>query len=92
MAKTTKIKEWELARKKLKEIYQEKGITNCELRFRGCWRNNALSFAHKHLRIWYYSRPHLLGSFKQTLLACVPCHKILDEDKELKKKVFKKLR
>ena len=92
MKRISKTKEWEIARKKLKVEYQERGIITCELRFNGCWRNNALSFAHRHLRIWYYNKPGLLGSFDETILACIPCHKILDEDEELKKRTYERLR
>ena len=89
----SKEKEWAKARKKLKVIYEEKGITTCELRFKGkCWRNNALSFAHRHKRKWYLDHPELLGEFKQTVLACIPCHDIIEDDKELTEEVFKKLR
>lgn len=87
-----KIKEWDIARKKLKEIYEEKGIMTCELRLNGCWVNNALSFAHKKKRIEYYSKPELLGSFEETLLACIPCHQKIENNKELTEKLFKQLR
>ena len=87
-----KIKEWEIARNKLKEIYEDKGIKYCELRLKGCWISNGLSFAHKHKRFWYYSKPHLLGSFKQTLLACPVCHNLIENNKELTLKMFKQLR
>lgn len=88
----SKEKEWAKARKKLKVIYEEKGITKCELRFGCCWKNNALSFAHRHKRNWYLDKPELLGEFKQTVLACIPCHDIIEDDKELTEEVFKKLR
>ena len=80
---TTKTQEWAKARKKLKVIYEDKEITNCELRFKGCWVNNALSFAHRHKRKWYLDHPELLGEFKQTVLACIPCHDIIEDDKEM---------
>lgn len=45
------------------------GITECELRLEGCWRNNALSFAHLD------KRKNLQGEeLEEVVLACVPCH------------------
>lgn len=87
----SKVKEWNKARKKLKEIYFDKGITTCEVRLDGCWRNNGLSFAHRHKRIYYYSNPGL-GDFNETLLACINCHEKIENDKELTEKLFKTLR
>lgn len=87
-----KTKAWNKDRAKLKLIYQEKGITTCELRFKGCWINNALGFAHKHKRSFYWSRSDLLGLFSETLLACNSCHGFLEVDKKLTEKMFAKLR
>lgn len=87
-----KTKAWNKDRKKLKTIYKDKGIINCELNLIHCWHFLALSFAHKHKRSWYNTRPELLGSFNQTLLACVPCHRLIEHDLELTTKLFNKLR
>jgi len=81
--------EWERERKKLKIEYAQKGITTCEIRLEDCWNNNALSFAHRHNRVWYYTRPEKLGDFMETLLACVPCHNIIDKNEQLKDDIFK---
>ena len=83
-----KQKEWEIARKKLKSEYQNKGITTCELRLPGCWYNNALSFAHRYKR----TDPRCKHTFKQTILACVPCHQQIEYNQELTEKVFTRLR
>ncbi len=83
---------WEKHRENLKKEYYDKGITTCELRLPGCWINNALGFAHKHKRSWYLDCPDLLGSFNETLLACNPCHSIIENNKELTEKMFAKLR
>lgn len=88
----SKEKEWAKARKKLKVIYEEKGITTCELGLECCWVNNALGFAHRHKRKWYLDHPELLGEFNQTILACNSCHDIIEDDKELTEEYFKKLR
>lgn len=81
-----KTKEWAKSRAKLEVIYQEKGITTCELRLPGCWYNNALYFAHKEKRI---DASH---TFKETILACNPCHQQIEYDRELTERMFKKLR
>jgi hypothetical protein len=67
------------ANKRLKWIYTDYGITTCELRFPGCQGNYMLSFAHKEKRENYRKRPEDLSNFKETLLACIHCHGILDD-------------
>ena len=77
---------------KLKKIYLKKGITSCELKFEGCWRDNGLSFAHRHKRIFYKSHPELLEDFNQTILACVWCHQKIEYNRKLTEEKFNKLR
>lgn len=74
--------------RKLKQMFMDKGITQCEL----CGSDNYLSFAHKHKRIWYREFPELLSDFNQVLLLCVPCHERMEYDKELTNKIFAGLR
>jgi len=90
--KISKVKEWEIARKKLKEIYEDKGITACEVRLSGCWVSNGLSFHHRMKRIEYYSCPEKLGEFNETILCCISCHQKIENDRELTKKLFERLR
>ncbi len=80
------------ANRKLKEIYEDKGITRCELGFQGCARDNFLSFAHRHKREWYRNKPELLSDFNQTILSCITCHEIIEISKGLTEKVFNHLR
>ena len=80
-----------LTKNKLKKIYLDKDIVNCELRFNGCWIDNGLSWAHRHKRIFYKGREDL-WSFNQTILACINCHMKLEVSRELTKKIFEKLR
>lgn len=77
---------------KLKRLYLEKGITNCELMLPGCWINDGLTFAHRHKRIWYKSQPDKLTDFNQTVLSCIGCHMKIEYDRELTKEMFIKLR
>jgi hypothetical protein len=74
--------------RKLKEIFMDKGITQCEL----CGSTFALSFAHKHKRVWYREFPELLADFNQVLLLCVPCHEKIEYNKELTAEIFERLR
>ena len=83
---------WSKQRAKLKKIYEAKGITSCELGFEGCWRDNALSFAHRHKRYFYSTDPELLGEFEQTLLTCNSCHGQIEYDRSLTEEVFERLR
>jgi len=87
-------KKWEADRKKLKEVFADKGMVYCEARLPGCLVNNFLSFHHRHKRIWYKrkGRERLLGSFNQVILVCQSCHDLLENNKELSNKIFKELR
>ena len=82
----------EILRKKLKQEYLDRGIIECEVNLQGCYRNNFLSFAHKDKRIKYLKRPNDLWTFKETIIACIPCHQIIEYDRELTLSLFKKLR
>lgn len=83
---------WDRQRKKLKKVYEDKGITSCELRMGGCTGNYNLSFAHRHKRSYYWDKPGLLGEFNQTVLACINCHDKIEFKPQLTKGYFKVLR
>lgn len=89
---TLKKPTWTKLRTKLKQVYEAKGITTCELHFPGCTNNCFLGFAHKHKRIWYKGNPEKLGAFEETVLACTNCHELMEYNRELTEKVFKLLR
>lgn len=80
------------ANKILKKIYVEKGILTCELKLSGCWKDNALGFAHREKRWKYIKNPEKLSEFKETLLACNPCHDKIEHNKNLTEEFFKRLR
>jgi len=80
------------ANKKLKEIYREKGITQCEARLSGCMQYFGLSWYHRHKRVFYYDKPDLLSSFNQTILVCANCHPKLEQDRKLTETKFEQLR
>jgi len=77
---------------KLKRLYEDKGITTCEIRLPGCENNWALGFAHRHKRRWYLGKEKLLSDFNQTVLACVMCHDKIEYNRELTEEVFNRLR
>ena len=79
------------ANRKLKELYNDLGITYCEIGLPGC-DNFFLQFAHRHKRIYYRSRPELLSEHNQTVLACCHCHSVIEKDKKLTEEVFMRLR
>lgn len=69
-----KTRAWTNARNRLKKRFAANGITECELGYDGCWRDNALSFAHGRRR-----RFLLEGELEHlTVLCCTPCHERLD--------------
>lgn len=49
------------------------GITTCELRYEGCWNDDALGFAHAAKR-----RKLIREDLKHVILACNPCHDLLE--------------
>ena len=67
-------KQWNSTRKTLKKEFEYKGITTCELRYEGCWINNALSYAHSKKRRFICTEDDL----REVALACVPCHQKIE--------------
>lgn len=81
------------ANRKLRKLYESQmDSLRCEVLRSKCTGNMFLGFAHRHKRIWYRSRPELLASMNQTVIACTNCHMELEADKELTAQVFMKLR
>jgi len=85
--------EWDIIREqRIKPRFEKAGITRCELNYSGCWRNNALSFAHavKRRFLQTYAPEGLPTSIYTVILACTPCHDILEKmsHEEMKKAVM----
>jgi hypothetical protein len=66
-------KEWQEMRELLKPAFAAVHITRCEFRYRGCWHDNALGFAHIKKRA--NLKPNELSI---VALACNPCHDLLE--------------
>jgi hypothetical protein len=64
---------WDNTRAVLKERFKKHGVTTCEAGLGGCWKNNALSFAHREKR--NNLKP---GELTAVILVCIPCHSILE--------------
>ena len=77
---------------KLIEIYKDKGITTCEAQLKGCMKTFAMSFHHRHKRVFYKKCPELLTGFEQTILVCCNCHGLIERNRELHYKTFRRLR
>jgi hypothetical protein len=77
---------------KLKKLFTEKGITKCEL----TGSKFALTYAHRHPRVWYYSQPELLYAFEQVLLLNQDAHQKMDDRSQTteaeKEEIFIRLR
>ena len=85
-------KAWENDRIRLKKEFKRRRIFYCELKFDVCWNGQALSFAHRHKRHWYFAHPELLSDFTHVILACIPCHNIIEKDAKLTEEKFMELR
>jgi len=72
-------------------LFVDKGITQCELRFKGCFVGFFLAFAHKKKRRDYSSLEELT-EFNEVIVACQHCHNIIEHDRELTEKEFRRLR
>lgn len=64
-----KTKEWEDIRGEVKVRFAKAKITKCELKRKGCWKDNALTFAHTDKR-----RKLTKEDLYNVVLACTPCH------------------
>lgn len=80
------------ANQRLKEIFSSERITSCEVRLAGCLRTWALTFAHRHKRLWYRGDVDKLSNFNQVILACTKCHETIEHNKQLTEEIFQKLR
>ena len=65
-----KVNEWEKVRRGLVKAFDRAGITRCELRYAGCWFNNALGFAHS-LKRRNITTPEQMT---ECCLCCNICH------------------
>jgi hypothetical protein len=52
----------------------------------------ACSNAHRHGRVWYRSKPELLGDISQVVRACMKAHEFIDNNTEVREQVFIRLR
>lgn len=75
MIKGKKTKNWERVRADLKKKFWNLEVTYCELGFKGCWRDNALGFAHGDKRR-FLTEDELENL---VILACNPCHQKIEE-------------
>ena len=65
----SKTQTWNNIRAKLKKEFEKNGVVTCELKWPGCWNDNALSFAHLDKRRYLKEE-----ELKEVVLLCVPCH------------------
>ena len=69
-----KVSAWSKTREELILRFEKAGITQCELRYSGCWVNNALSFAHSKKRRFIISQEEL----EECCLCCLNCHACIE--------------
>lgn len=66
-------KEWQRLREQLKPRFAAVGITHCEFKYKGCWYDNGLGFAHLRKRANLRD-----GELRVVALACNICHDMLE--------------
>jgi hypothetical protein len=76
---------------KIKWKFFDKGIISCEARLPGCV-NFMLSFHHRRKRRHYLNKGDLINEFNEVILVCCECHEKLEQDSQLTKEVFNRLR
>lgn len=73
---------WEQIRAKLKKRFFAAGITECELKWGGCFITNFLTFAHRMKRrkmpSWKKEPEAHKAELEVVILACQKCHEQLD--------------
>lgn len=86
-----------IVNKRLKELYIDSEIRNCELRLEGC-ENYPLNYCYRHERDWYKQFKvvariiEVMSSFVQTVIGYQYCHNIIDTNKKLREEKFLELR
>lgn len=68
-----KTNRWVDVREVLKERFYKAKITECEIKLKGCWKTNALGFAHLEKR-----RKLTADDLYTVVLACNPCHQQIE--------------
>lgn len=76
------------ARKEIARISQKYQFNICFANLIPCVRD-AHAPAHRHKRDWYKGQPdELLSDIHQWIPCCIPCHNLMEFDKELTAKIF----
>ena len=81
--KGKKTKAWEIARARLKNEFEAKGITRCE----NCGEDWALSFHHRNKR--RINDEHI---FENVILLCGRCHGLAEYHRDITIEMFNRLR
>lgn len=85
-----------LARKKIAETAEEKGLNYCEVQLDGCTHTWPLAPAHRHRRNHYNGDVELMADYNEWVSCCSSCHQNLDARTEeawkLTEEVFSRLR
>ncbi len=89
--KESRVKKWNKGRSKIKETFEENGVTNCEIypfvmrnrphllksyKFSDCKKNNFLGFAHTRLRVKLTEDE--ITDHRFVVLSDQSCHYIID--------------
>lgn len=74
-----KTKEWSDVRGEIKKEFFKNKIVSYELKYKGCWKDNALSFAHIDKR-----RKLTKEDLYKVVLAYIPCHDIVEFDPKMR--------
>lgn len=76
----------------LAKRWQDKGIDYCELRLPGCLGTWLLQNVHRNKRYFYKGIVEELTKNSEVKRGCQNCHNLVENNKELREEVFKRLR
>lgn len=91
MGRITKLNAKE--KRELIKLFDRKDVRYCEVGISPDCTPMATTFVHRHKKHWYLGKPdELRWSYNQVVKGCIPCHNLLEFNRELTEETFKRLR
>lgn len=80
------------ARAIIAQMAEELGLYSCEIGFSGCMGTFGVAPAHRMKRVFYNGDVKRLSDYNEWVAACQYCHDKIEDDRELTKQTFERLR